>query len=808
MESKEKMGRKMYGGLFMVTLSTLMLEILLTRIFSVTMWYHFAFMAISIAMFGMTAGAVAVYLLPKRFPQVQAARQMSRHALLFAVAALAAFLVHLYVPFRPQMTLAGLASVAVTFAALSLPFFFSGICVTIALTRFPAHINRLYAADLAGAAVGSFLLFFTLGVLDGPTSVIFVAFLAAMGGLLFALEAGAGKLRWLSATVGAVFIALIVFNAVLADPGSRLFSIRRVKGIREPALIYEKWSSYARVAVRKQPMLQPVGWGLSDRRPDFGPVRQLYLDIDAAASTVLTQFDGSFDKLQYLKYDITNLVHYLRSRARVLVVGTGGGRDILSALAFGQKSVLGVEINGDIIRAVNHRFGDFTGHLDRRGDVRFVNDEARSYLTRSKERFDIIQISLIDTWSATAAGAFVFAENSLYTVEAWKIFFERLSDRGILSVSRWFAKGMSGEMYRLTSLAVEALRQAGITDSRRHIIIVQMNVPRSVNVPPGLGTMLFSRAPFTEEEITAVKGVCARMGFQLVLSPDEALNGDFAKLTSPREAAGFVAAYPLNIQAPTDESPFFFNMLRWRDVLKQNSLDPVIEVNLKAVLILADLLIIIFVLVILVIAVPLFLTSRRLNFRGTVPLFVFFACIGSGFMLVEISQMQRLAVFLGHPSYSLTVVLFSLLLASSLGSFLSGGMRAERAARKLILLFSLLLLSLLILGLLTPALLRTFRGATTPLRIVVAASLLFAQGIFMGMAFPMGMNLAQRHSPHLAPWYWGINGAASVFASVLAVVLSLGWSISVTYWSGLAAYGIAFGAVAVMAFRSPRSPGS
>ncbi len=797
----------MYGGLFMVTLSTLMLEILLTRIFSVTMWYHFAFMAISIAMFGMTVGAVAVYLLPGRFLQAQAGRQMSRHALYFSLGALAAFVVHLYVPFRPQLTLAGLASVAVTFAVLALPFFFSGICVTIALTRFPGHINRLYAADLAGAAVGSFLLFFTLGVLDGPTSVIFVAFLAATGAFLFALEAGARKLRWLAAAIGAVFFTLIVYNAAVAAPGSRFFSIRRVKGIREPALIYEKWSSYARVAVRRQPMLQPVGWGLSDRRPDFGPVRQLYLDIDAAASTMLTHFDGSFDKLQYLKYDITNLVHYLRSWAKVLVVGTGGGRDILSALAFGQKSVLGVEINGDIIRAVNRRFGDFTGHLDRRDDVRFVNDEARSYLTRSRERFDIIQISLIDTWSATAAGAFVLAENSLYTVDAWKVFFDRLSPRGILSVSRWFAKGMSGEMYRLTSLAAEALRQAGVADPRRHIIIVQMDVRRPVNVPPGLGTMLFSRAPFTEEEIATVKSVCARMGFQLVLSPVEALNGDFAKLTSPREAAGFIAAYPLNIQAPTDESPFFFNMLRWRDVWKQKHLDPIVEVNLGAVMILADLLIIIFVLVILCMAVPLFLTSRRLSFRGTVPFFAFFASIGCGFMLVEISQMQRLAVFLCHPSYSLTVVLFSLLLAGSLGSFISGRMGIEGSAGKVIRLFSLLLLSLLVLGLITPALLRAFRGSITPLRIAITSALLFAQGIFMGMAFPMGMNLAQRHSPRLTPWYWGINGAASVFASVLAVVLSLSWSISVTYWTGLAAYGIAGGAVAVLSFRSRRSSG-
>jgi MFS family permease len=191
-----------------------------------------------------------------------------------------------------------------------------------------------------------------------------------------------------------------------------------------------------------------------------------------------------------------------------------------------------------------------------------------------------------------------------------------------------------------------------------------------------------------------------------------------------------------------------------------------------------------------------------MNFHGSVPFFVFFSCIGIGFMLVEISQMQRLAVFLGHPSYSLTVVLFSLLLAGSLGSFLTRRVRFEVTAKPVLRSFSFLLLALFIVGLLTPIVLPVFRGATTPLRILLAVILLFVQGIFMGMAFPMGMNLAQRHSPRLSPWYWGINGAASVFASVLAVMISLSASISASYWTGLAAYGAAFISVSLMARRS------
>jgi hypothetical protein len=676
------------------------------------------------------------------------------------------------------------------------------MCVTIALSIFPSSASRLYAADLVGAAVGSFLLSSLLGPLDGPTAVVFVAFLAGVGALLFAREAEDKKLQRLALTVCLLLAGLVAANTAIRAPESKLLAIKWVKGGEEEKLVFEKWSSYARVAVHGQIGTKPFGWGLSDRCPAGAPLRQLYMDIDATAGTVLTGFDGDLKGLEFLKYDITNIAHYIRPGADVLVVGTGGGRDVLSALAFRQKKIVGVEINGDIISAVNRTFGDFTGHLDRWPGVRFVNDEARSYLTRCRERFDLIQLSLIDTWSATAAGAFVLSENALYTVDAWKIFLDRLTGNGILTVSRWFTLNPPAEMYRLTNLAVSALKGRGVQNAAAHIILVK-HMLSQYDYALGMGTLLVNRQPFTAGEVETIAQTCRRLGFAVVLAPGTAADPAFADLTDPARSAAFISAFPLNIAPPSDDNPFFFNMLRLRDAFNVRLWlhGDDLPFNNRAVMILGVLLVIILVLTVLCIVVPLAVTAGRIPFRGTLPLFIFFSAIGMGFMMIEVAQMQRLCVFLGHPSYGLTVVLFSLLLACGLGSFLTRKLTTENVAAAAVRILAALLLVLLVFGRITPLLMAVFRGAVTPVRILAAVSLLFPPGILMGTAFPLGMLFARRHQARIIPWYWGINGAMSVFASVLAVAISLNWGIAVSFWTGLLFYALAFSAAWVIAHR-------
>jgi len=359
--------KQIYAGLCLVTLATLMYEILLTRIFSVTMWYHFAFVAVSIALFGMTSGAIVVYLLPGYFTQQRAKYHLALSALLFAVSIIPSFMTHLSIPFVIHGSLVGLYSIALTYAVISVPFVFSGICVCLALTKFPLHVSRLYAADLAGAALGCILFVYTLKVTDGPTAVVVVAFLASAGAAFFLSGEAYGRLRFGALACSVVFGAFVVMHTALATRQTPLLWPMWGKYGLESRPLYEKWNSFSRITVRGDPnkARAPFGWGLSSTYPGDRKVRQLSLDIDASAATVLTAFNGDLKDIEHLKYDVINLAHYLRRDSKVLVIGAGGGRDVLSALVFEQKSVLGVELNGDIVKTVNQRFGRFTGHLDR-----------------------------------------------------------------------------------------------------------------------------------------------------------------------------------------------------------------------------------------------------------------------------------------------------------------------------------------------------------------------------------------------------------------------------------------------------------
>ncbi len=786
------MGKRGYAGLFLVSMATLMYEILLTRIFSVTMWYHFAFMAISVAMFGMTFGAILVYLCPRRFTPERAKVHLGRSALAFALAIVVSSLVHLSVPIRTDMSLLAFGGLAFTYVVVAIPFVFSGVCMCLVLTKFPAQVSKLYAADLGGAALGCILLIYVLRITDGPTAVFAVASFAAAAAVLFAAEARSRALRRNAMLACITLAAFTVAHTVLVRMQRPIVRVAWAKNTPQPRPLYEKWNSFSRIMVFGDPdrLQAPFGWGLSPTCPTR-PVRRLHLNIDADAGTPLLRYRGDPRTLEHLKYDITNLAHYLRSGARVLAVGSGGGRDILSALAFKQKAVVGVEINGDIVRAVNDVYGAFTGHLDRDPRVTFVVDEARSWIARQKDKYDILQVSLIDTFAATAAGAFVLSENSLYTVEAWRIFLDRLAPRGILTFSRWYnSRRRPREMYRLTSLAVAALKQIGVQNPRDHIIVVGL-LPPKLGLR-GVGTIMVSPQPFSPQDVAQAEAIAKDLQFSVMLSPRGAADPTFAMLASGQDLREFYAQFPLNITPPTDDSPFFFNMLRLGDMFSGEPWSQAdVRPNLKAVVILGVLLMIVLGLTALCIIVPLALTTRRSALRGASPHFVYFACIGFGFMLIEISQMQRLIIFLGHPTYGLSVVLFALLLSSGLGSLSTQKVPPSGLARSAAIRFSLLLCVLVVFGVLTPRIVHACQTATTPARILIATALLFPLGFLMGMPFPLGMKLSSHRSPAVTPWLWGINGAASVCASVLAIAIALNSGISASFWAGVTCYLVA-----------------
>lgn len=776
-------GPATYLGVFLVTLSTLMLEIALTRIFSVTMWYHFAFVAISVALFGMTAGALIVHLRPEQFAPTRVKQQLWRAALAYSVAMALCFALQLQIPFTPRFTFGGMASVLATCLVIAVPFVCSGVVVCLALTRFPDRVNRLYAVDLVGAGLGCVALLALFSWFDGPSLVILIAAVAAAGALAFAIDAG-HRLGMAGAALCALALGgFAVVNAQLQREGNALLRIVWVKEARDTDHTLERWNAFSRLTV--------------DGDPTDPSTQQLGIVIDSTAGTRVERFDGDLTTTDDLRGVIQNLGHHVRSDADVFVIGVGGGVDVLSALEFEQRSVTGVEINTDIVDLITGEFGDFAGHLDRDPKVDIVNDEARSYLARTDDKFDLIQISLIDTWAATGAGAFALTENSLYTVDGWDLFLDRLQPGGVLTVTRFFqtqtAEGEATdplETYRTVALASEVLTERGVIDPRKHVAIYRAPTGYGVD----LASVLVSPDPFTAADLAELEQQAATHGFTAVLTPDVSTDPTIEALVAPGGPGPALDRVAADISPPTDNRPFFFQMadldtFRNGDIWRDDFITrPVLVLTLLAgtVLVLAS----------ACIALPLVLGRRHprdpADRRRARPFFTYFGGIGFGFLLLEVAQLQRLSSFLGHPTYGLSVVLFSILVFSGIGSLLTERfLRTERAI-SLLTPLAVLLLVVVASGLATVPVLQAFDGATTPVRVLTAVALLAPMATTMGMPFAIGMRMAAATPGVPTAYLWGVNGATSVSASVLGVAIALFQGISTAFWCGALAYAVAF----------------
>ncbi len=798
-QNQPQVTKSNYIGIFLVALSTLMYEILLTRIFSVTMGYHFAFMAVSLAMFGMTVGAIIVYIFPHKFPQEKINSILTKQALYFSLATLLSFLIHLFIPFIHGMSLFGMAVTAFTYAEISVPFVFSGICISLLLTRFPKSVNKLYAADLIGASLGCILVVIVLNVSGGPTGVFITALFSAAAAYSFnrnsELKTSLGKGI---AVFSLVILVFAVFHTVLVQKHEPLLRLFWVRGEWAEKPLYEKWNSFSRVSIDGDSTKYetPFGWGLSNKYDRSRKIRQLMLNIDAHSTTVLSHFNGDTSELSHLKYDVSNLAQYLRPQGDIMIIGSGAGRDVLSSLAFGQKNILGIEINKDMISAINNDFGNFTGHLDKYPNVEFVGDEARSYIQRmdTSRKFDIIQVSVIDNWSAAASGAFVLTENALYTTETWKLLFSRLKPDGILTVTRFY-RAKPIEHYRLMNITADALIESGIKDIRSHVMLIKCQQQERIEDRSGTGTLLISRSPFSSKDMNMVDSLCRTFEFEDIISPQHAADSVFVKLTNENLRGDLNKNFPLDITSPSDDKPFFFHYMNFTDLPNTqmwNTWD--MGFNAKAIFILLTLAGTMSVLSFLCIVIPLKLTAKKVKLKGTSGFFIFFIAIGLGFMLIEISQIQRLNIFLGHPTYSLAAALFTMLLSSGIGSYFSGADKHNFASGSK-LRFIFLIITLILFGIFTPYIIHAFREQSTEIRVLVSVLTLFPMGLFLGMAFPAGIKLAGEKAPGITPWLWGINGVMSVLATVISIIIAMNYGISVSYWTGAVCYLAAFAAL-------------
>lgn len=690
------------------------------------------------------------------------------------------------------------ANIVFTYTAISFPFLFGGILLSFVFTRCAGQFNQLYAADLIGASLGCLGILWTLSFFDGISAVLLVSLLATIGGLILSISSGFRRLMFINVLVCVGLAITLTVNTKGYLDGNPFIRIQWTKGSRITSQpLYERWNSFSWIAVtgdsKKSSSFSSLG--ISKTFHAKQDIHGLNLEIDAGARTNLIGWETDLSKFDFVKYDLVNLVYFLYPHANVLIIGAGGGKDIVAALVFDAKHITGIEINENTLKAVNNTFGDFTGHLDRNPKVSFINDEARSYISRHDEHYDIIQMPFIDTWAATTNGAYVLTEASLYTIEAWKVFLSHLTDHGIFTVTRWYARQGRGEILRLVGLSAEALKQMGVENPRAHIVLIR-NMLDSNPSSVGAGTLLVSKSPFSSSDLSKISELAKRYQFDIAVSPDFAEDELIGEVASGKNIQAKEASMPINILPPSDDSPFFFNMLKPAHILDPKLKQYRMDANAAAVTILVFVLVISILGTFLCIYLPMKFARLTSKTESTRPLACFFLLIGITYMFVEISFIQRLIVFLGHPVYGISVVVFFLLLSSGLGSFSSKKFVSwfkERYWSSLVPI----VVALTATGLLIPVIVSISSQAETPVRIILSAILVCIAGFFMGMAFPIGLAVAVKDNAELVPWYWGINGAGSVLGSALAVLISINSGISTLYWCAIIGYAGAVLALAV-----------
>lgn len=814
LKARDETGRRVrfYGALGLVTAATLMLQIIETRIISVTSWYHLAFFVISIAMFGLTAGAVFVYLRRDRFRPERLSYHLAVATLAFALATDLAVVVQLTLVTGAAPSLTALAAWTEFALCLALPFFFSGIVVSLALTRSPYPIGKVYGADLIGAAIGCIGALVLLNLTSGPSAVLWVGAVIALAALGFA-GSGLGEVHDTGAIGGRLFRHHRgIFAACLLFAIANMLTVYGVRptivkdALEAPGdLAFDRWNSFSRITLGQSYPGPAAMWGPSPRFP-VPTVEQRWLTIDGSAGTGMYRFDGNLASLDFLRHDVSNLAYAIPDLKTGAVIGVGGGRDVLSQRLFGVRDVTGVEINPIIIDLLKRRFSDYTAIATLDG-VTLEVDEARSWFARTPRSFDVIQMSLIDTWAATGAGAFTLTENGLYTVEAWQRFLGRLNPGGLFTVSRWYALDEVDETGRMVSLAVATLLANGAAEPRRHLFLAASG---------NIATLVMAKSPLSPAALAALKDAAKTHEFSVLLSPDSAApSAELEKIVSATDRSALEAAtagFHLDLTPPTDARPFFFNQLRFRtlldtDVLARLHNAGVVAGNLVATLTLAMLVLISVVLVGATIVVPLQSTVRETGWPLAVGGTVYFALIGIGFMMVEIALLQRMSVFLGHPTYALSVVLFSLILWTGLGSLASERLRLAGAG-KLVAWSVASAGYLFALPFWLPALLAELDGAGLLVRAGLCVLVLAPAGFLMGFGFPTGMRLVSAISTGPTPWFWGINGAAGVLAASVAVVTSIAFSIDTTLRIGAVCYLLIAAPAVVLAFAAARSHGA
>ena len=800
-----KPGLPLLFAIAVISASALAYEILLMRLFSIIQWHHFAYMIISLALLGYGVSGVFLALnrdrLSRGFPWA-----IMTNLLLFSFSAPACFLLAQQIPFNPAEILwtpVQFLYLCSIYLILTLPFFFAANVIGLSFYQFKEQVSSIYAADLFGAGAGSagvilllFLMFpeqiLTVLVLSGILATLIVSAYAFRGQHI-------NTKHW---TVACIIIGAVVTFApagwvtLAISPYKSQSQLLLIPGTKVIDLYSSPLGLISVVKTAVTPLRYAPGLSLNATTE---PPEQLAVFTDADNMTAITRYNGNPETVSYLEQTTSALPYHLKQHADILILGAGTGSDVLRANSHAIKHIDAVELNPQVIDLVKEKYADFAGHLYSGAHVNLHVGEARGFVATSNKTYDLVNISLLDAFGASA-GLYSMAENYLYTEQAIQDYLQHLSPGGYLSITRW-VKIPPRDEPKLLATVINVLKHANVRQPGQQIIMI-----RSWQT----STLLVKNGVITSDEINRLKQFCSERSFDLVYYPGisaQEVNRfniqlqpylyEAATALLGNESGAFIDDYKFNIEPATDDQPYFFHFFKWQtlpEILSLVDSGGIFLLESGYLLLIAALLQAI-VVSLLLIALPLWLWKSKLGIKpesgSHLRILVYFFCLGLAFLFIEIAFIQKFILILHHPLYAITVVLSTFLLTAGAGSYFS-----EKLSRSP--LKSVIILPVATITLLSMIYILSFESITEFLletgdlsRYVFSILLIAPLGFCMGMPFPMALSRLSQTIPALIPWAWGINGCASVISAILATLIAMQFGFTVLIFLAIALYCVA-----------------
>ena len=793
--------RVLFLATLLVSAAAISYEILLMRVLSIVQWHHFAYMIISLALLGYGASGTFIAI-NKRWLEARFELAFSFSALLFAVTMVVCFILGQRVPFNALEIVWNprqLLHLALIYLIYFVPFFFAACCIGLALTCRRTYISRIYFFDLIGAGLGAVLIIAALFLLSLPNALVMLAMLALVASAVMGIGANARN-----TLVGLQFAVLLVL--LISQPQEWLFvrisefkALNQAMQVVDSRVLKVSSSPLGLVTVVESPRVpyrHAPGLSINTK---FEVPEQMAVFTDADGMSVITRFDGNPDALGYLG-DVTAALPYaLLDAPHVLIMGAAGGADVLLALHNGADRIVAVELNPDITDLVSDTYADFAGHLYDDPRITVHTGEARGYVTRSEQQYDLIQVALLDSFAASGSGVQALNESYLYTVEAIQAYLEHTAAGGVLAITRWL-KLPPRDNLKLVATVIEALRQMGVAEPEQQIAMI-----RSWNT----STLLVRNGVFSADDVAVIREFARSHSFDTAFYPampasdanrfnllDKPFLFDGITALLGNDAQDYIERYKFHIAPATDDKPYFFHFFKWSALpevmsLRQRGGASLIEWGyLVLIATVAQAAVAGAVLILL----PLSRIERNWPPGIGARMGVYFFLLGLAFLFVEIAFIQKFILFLSHPLYAVAVVLSGFLVFAGVGSAYSGRLTQRLEQMEYspvsIAVAGIVVITLLYVTLL-PLLFQQLIGLAVGVKMVLSILFIAPLAFCMGMPFPLGLKQLANNAPDFIPWAWGINGFASVMSAALATLLAIEFGFTAVVVLALGFYAIA-----------------